>query len=154
EMTFSGRFDQFQKISSTIEKQVRDFSGDPKLTLTYIRKGSIKLTLVCSVEAREQIARRFRAEPLTKLAGFEIKDIRDGRSVDAEAAHLARQVRPLFVEMVEAQSEDPSERPEYLELVEDITQRLTVIERNRFLKLLDGRSITDIAKEEGVTRTS
>jgi DNA-directed RNA polymerase specialized sigma24 family protein len=40
------------------------------------------------------------------------------------------------------------------ELIEEVTQNLTSTERRTWLKLLEGRSILDIAVEEGVSRAA
>jgi DNA-directed RNA polymerase specialized sigma24 family protein len=46
------------------------------------------------------------------------------------------------------------ESPEYRELVEEVSRSLNEIERRTWLKILDGRSILDIADEEGVSRAA
>jgi hypothetical protein len=49
---------------------------------------------------------------------------------------------------------DPEQSTEYRELVEEVSQNLNAIERRTWLRLLDGRSILDIAVEDGVSRAA
>ena len=51
---------------------------------------------------------------------------------------------PLYLEAEEA--------PEYRELIDEVCQNLSEIERRTWLRIIDGRSILDIAAEEGVSR--
>lgn len=48
--------------------------------------------------------------------------------------------------------QDAEESSEYQELVEEVSQNLNPVERRTWLKILDGQSIREIAKEEGVSR--
>ena len=47
---------------------------------------------------------------------------------------------------------EAEETPEYRELVDEVCQNLNEIERRTWMKIIDGRSILDIADEEGVSR--
>lgn len=47
---------------------------------------------------------------------------------------------------------EAEETLEYRELVDEVCQNLNEIERRTWLKIIDGRSILDIAAEEGVSR--
>ncbi|HEX4134617.1 MAG TPA: hypothetical protein VHY84_08425 [Bryobacteraceae bacterium] len=47
---------------------------------------------------------------------------------------------------------EAEENPEYRELVDEVCQNLNEIERRTWMKIIDGRSILDIASEEHVTR--
>ena len=47
---------------------------------------------------------------------------------------------------------EAEENPEYRELVDEVCQNLNEIERRTWLKIIDGKSILDIASEEGVSR--
>ncbi|MGA2268777.1 MAG: hypothetical protein ABSH44_09940 [Bryobacteraceae bacterium] len=49
---------------------------------------------------------------------------------------------------------DPEDSDEYRELVEEVSQNLNPIERRTWLRLLDGRSVLDIAAEDGVSRAA
>jgi DNA-directed RNA polymerase specialized sigma24 family protein len=49
---------------------------------------------------------------------------------------------------------EPDESPEYRELVEEVSQNLSPVERRTWLRLLDGMSILDIAAEDGVSRAA
>jgi DNA-binding CsgD family transcriptional regulator len=51
---------------------------------------------------------------------------------------------PLYLEA--------EETPEYRELVDEVCQNLSETERRTWLRIIDGRSILDIAREEGVSR--
>lgn len=51
---------------------------------------------------------------------------------------------PLYLEAEES--------PEYKELIDEVCQNLNDIERRTWLRIIDGRTILDIAAEEGVTR--
>ena len=53
---------------------------------------------------------------------------------------------PLFLEAEES--------PEYRELVDEVCQNLNEVERRTWLKIIDSRSILDIAAEEGVSRAA
>src|ERR1700733_6319615 len=53
---------------------------------------------------------------------------------------------PLYLE-----AED---NPDYRELVDEVCQNLNEIERRTWLKIIDGRSILDIAAEDGVSRSA
>jgi hypothetical protein len=47
---------------------------------------------------------------------------------------------------------EAEESVEYRELLDEVCQNLSEVERRTWLKIIDGRSILDIATEEGVTR--
>lgn len=49
---------------------------------------------------------------------------------------------------------EPEESDDYRELVEEVSQNLTAVERQTWLRLLDGRSVFDIAAEDGVSRAA
>ncbi len=49
---------------------------------------------------------------------------------------------------------EPDESPEYRELVAEVTQKLTPVQSRTFLRLADGASILEIAKEENVSRAA
>ncbi|MBV9156105.1 MAG: hypothetical protein JO097_07565 [Acidobacteriaceae bacterium] len=51
---------------------------------------------------------------------------------------------PVYVEA--------EENPDYQELLDEVCQNLNEIERRTWLRIIDGRSILDIADEEGVSR--
>jgi hypothetical protein len=51
---------------------------------------------------------------------------------------------PLYIEAEES--------PEYKELLDEVCQNLNYVERRTWLKIIDGRSILEIADEEGVRR--
>lgn len=50
--------------------------------------------------------------------------------------------------------DDAEETPEYRELLDEVCQGLNEIERRTWLRIIDGRSILDIAGEDGVSRTA
>lgn len=47
---------------------------------------------------------------------------------------------------------EAEENPEYRELVDEVCQNLNEIERRTWMKIIDGKSILDIAAEEAVSR--
>jgi len=49
---------------------------------------------------------------------------------------------------------DPEESSDYRELIEEVSQNLNALERRTWLRLLDGRSVLDIAAEDGVSRAA
>jgi hypothetical protein len=49
---------------------------------------------------------------------------------------------------------EAEETPEYGELVDEVCQNLNDIERQTWLRIIDGRSILGIAAEEGVSRAA
>jgi hypothetical protein len=49
---------------------------------------------------------------------------------------------------------DAEESPEYRELVDEVCQNLNEIERRTWMKIIDGKSILDIASEEAVSRAA
>lgn len=53
-----------------------------------------------------------------------------------------------------ASSAEPEDSAEYRELVEEVCQNLNPVERRTWLRLLDGRSILDVAAEDGVSRAA
>jgi DNA-directed RNA polymerase specialized sigma24 family protein len=63
---------------------------------------------------------------------------------------------PQFHPSVTEPAEKPREEEsaEYLELVEEVCHNLTPIQRATWLKLIDGRSILDIAAEERIARAA
>lgn len=64
--------------------------------------------------------------------------------------HPEIQFPPAIVEFpLYAEAE---ESPEYSELVDEVCQNLNEIERRTWMRIIDGRSIFDIASEEHVTR--
>jgi hypothetical protein len=79
----------------------------------------------------------------------------DGRLEPVDVARRNGKAVPQFppstIDPLANASADPSELDE---LVAEVTQNLTETERRTFLKILDSRSILDIAAEERVSRAA
>ena len=74
-----------------------------------------------------------------------------------ETVNLIRRNRRPHLQFSPATIEFPvrveaEETPEYLELVDEVCQNLNETERRTWLRIIDGRSILDIAAEEHVSR--
>ncbi len=78
----------------------------------------------------------------------------DGRLIDVDVARQNGRIVPRFpLSITEpALPQDDEESEEYQELVEEVCQNLNEVERRTWLRILDGRSILDIAQEEHVSR--
>jgi len=80
----------------------------------------------------------------------------DGRLEPVDLARRNGRAVPRFHPSVtEPQADPPGEdSAEYQELVTEVSQDLTEIERCTWMKILDERSIHEIAEEEGVSRAA
>lgn len=78
----------------------------------------------------------------------------DGRLVPVDTARRNGRLVPRFEPELLEPSPEQEDAPELAELIDEITEHLTPTERRTWLKLLDGRSILDIAAEEGVSRAA
>ena len=77
----------------------------------------------------------------------------DGGIEEVDVARRNRRRVPRFhpsiTEAPEAQAEESAE---YRELVDEVCENLNETERRTWLRIIDGRSILDVAEEEGVSR--
>ena len=79
----------------------------------------------------------------------------DGRLESVDLARRNGRLLPRFHPSVtEPETQDREESAEYRELVEEVSQELNEIERATWLKILDERSILEIAEEDGVSRAA
>ena len=79
----------------------------------------------------------------------------DGALVPVDVAKRNARLVPRFhPSITEPPPNAPDESDEYRELVEEVSQNLTPVERRTWLRLLDGRSVLDIAAEDGVSRAA
>jgi len=80
----------------------------------------------------------------------------DGKLVAVDVARQNGRVVPRFSPSITepALPHDEEESEEYRELVEEVCQNLNPTERRTWLQILDGRSLLDIAEEEGVSRAA
>jgi serine/threonine protein kinase len=96
-----------------------------------------------------------RMESLSRNPKANVADPRYLGSIQGtlESRDLLRQDRPL-VQRIHArlQQKGGEDAFEYYELVEQISQKLTELERRTWLELLSGKSIIEIAQEEHVAR--
>lgn len=80
----------------------------------------------------------------------------DGSLEPVDLARRNGRLVPRFHPSVtepEGRSAD-AETSDFQELVEEVSQNLTETERRTWLRILDGRSILDIAEEDGVSRAA
>jgi hypothetical protein len=80
----------------------------------------------------------------------------DGSLEPVDLARRNGRLVPRFHPSVtepEVRSED-AETSDFQELVEEVSQNLSETERRTWLRILDGRSILDIAEEDGVSRAA
>lgn len=80
----------------------------------------------------------------------------DGTQVPIDLARRNGRLVPRFDPSVTepAPRTPDAESVEFKELVEEVSQNLTGTERRTWLRILDGRSILDIAEEDGVSRAA
>jgi hypothetical protein len=74
-----------------------------------------------------------------------------------EPVNLVRRNRRTEIQFPPAVTEFPlfseaEENPEYRELVDEVCENLNDIERRTWLRIIDGRSISDVAEEDEVSR--
>jgi len=78
-----------------------------------------------------------------------------GNLVPVDLARRNGRLVPRFPpSMTEPATPDEGESDEYGELVAEVTQKLTPVQSRTFLRLADGASILEIAKEENVSRAA
>lgn len=81
----------------------------------------------------------------------------DGGLAPVELSRRNGRLAPRFNPSITGLPEcvnDASESSEFRELLEEVCQNLNSIEQRTWLRLLDGRSILDIAVEDNVSRTA
>jgi ribosomal protein S6 len=108
QITVIGAPEDFQRTAKAAEQMLRDLSGDERLTIKFIRQGSIKLLIDCSEEGFERLKMLVTEGRLTSLAGFQIAEISLAKS-DEERFQGQRIYEALFIMRADTSDEDIKE---------------------------------------------